>query len=307
MSIILITGATGLIGSRLREMLLKKGHIIKTIGRPVNGQTKDAYTWEPDKGHMNENALKGVGTIIHLAGAGVADSRWTKARKQEIISSRIQSTRLLYDTLSRTPNHVRTIISASASGYYGDGGSVWLTEDMAPADTFLAEVTRQWESEVARFEAIGIRHVSCRIGIVLSDRGGALPELMRTMPLGVAGYFAKEPLYYPWVHIDDVCGAFIHAAEHSGLRGSYNVNAPEPLTIKDLMKEIIDARQSRALLMPVPSFALRLAMGEMAEMLLSSQRCSSSKLRGAGYKFTYPTIGSALKEIFTQDKEGQNQ
>jgi uncharacterized protein (TIGR01777 family) len=298
MSNILMTGANGLIGTRLQVKLLEKGHVIKTIGRATNGKTQHGYTWDPPAGKMNENALKGVNAIIHLAGAGVADKRWSKARKKEILESRVQSTRLLFDTLSHHLHQVTTIVSASASGYYGDSGDKWLKEDMPASDSFLGEVCRRWEEEVAMFEKIGIRHVCCRIGIVLSPQGGALPELMKTFPMGVAGYLAKNPLYYPWVHIDDVCGIFTYAIENEKIRGSYNANAPDPLLIKDLIEAIVEAKKSNAVLMPVPPIALRLAMGEMADMLLGSQRCSSDKIRLAGYRFLFPEIKDALNDLF---------
>jgi uncharacterized protein (TIGR01777 family) len=205
---------------------------------------------------------------------------------------------LLYDTLAKTQNQVETIVSASAVGYYGDCGDEPVTEEHAPADNFLAQVTRSWEQEVARLEDIGIRHVCCRIGIVLSEHGGALPELVKTLPLGVAGYFSKVPLYYPWIHIDDVCGIMIHALENPKLRGSYNTTGPGPVTIKDLMKAILSARKSHAILTPVPAFALKLALGEMSEMLLSSQRCSDEKILKTGYKFLFPDLKKALEDIY---------
>lgn len=301
MSKILITGASGLIGTRLQQLLIPLGYDIHTIGRsaaPSPFKNVKSYTWDVAGRKMDAGAFEGVDAIIHLAGAGVADQRWTSGRKKEIMDSRVDSTRLLYDTLASRPNQVKTIVSASAVGYYGDCGDEVVKEDHPVAHTFLAEVTDRWEREVSRLSDLGIRHVSCRIGIVLSDHGGALPELIKTLPLGVAGYFSKSPLYYPWVHIDDVCGIMIHALENEKMNGSYNTSAPTPVIIKDLMKAILAAKKSKAILTPVPPFALRIALGEMAEMLLSSQNCSDEKIIKAGYKFKFPDLDQALSAIF---------
>jgi uncharacterized protein (TIGR01777 family) len=298
---ILITGANGLIGSRLQEMLLAREYEINTLGRTAHtsgSKQVRPYIWDIEAGRMDVRALEGVETIIHLAGAGVADQRWSADRKKEIMDSRVNSTKLIYNTLLKIPHQVKTIISASAVGYYGDCGDEIVTEEHPAADTFLAQVTRRWEEEVSKFENIGIRHVCCRIGIVLAEHGGALPELVKTLPLGVAGYFAKSPLYYPWVHIDDVCGIMIHAAEHSKVRGSYNTTGPGPVEIKDLMKAILAAKRSKAILTPVPGFALKLALGEMADMLLSSQRCSDEKILKTGYQFHFPALKGALEAVF---------
>jgi len=301
MAKILITGAGGLIGTRLQQILLERGHEIHTIGRSLHssiGPGIRAYTWDLSAQQMDPAALEGVDGIIHLAGAGVADERWTRARKKEIMDSRVDSTRLLLQTLAKYPHEVRTIVSASAVGYYGDAGDEVMTEKHPAADTFLAEVTASWEREVRRFESEGVRHVCCRIGIVLAPHGGALPELTKTLAVGVASYFDKTPLYYPWIHLDDVCGIMIHALEHTQLRGSYNTTAPDPVPIKDLMKAIVRAKKSKAILMPVPAFGIRLLLGEMAEMVLSSQRCSASKIMQAGYSFHYPDLDGALRDIY---------
>lgn len=299
MSKILITGADGLIGTRLQELLRDKGHTIHTIGRARPGKKKASrYTWDIAQQVMDPAALSGVEAIIHLAGAGVADERWTDSRKKEIYDSRIDSTRLLYNMLSAIPHQVRTVISASAVGYYGDRRADILRENEPPGQGFLARVVADWEREVARVEGLGIRHVCCRIGIVLSSRGGALPALVRSMPLGIAGYFARPDLYYPWIHIDDVCGIMIHALETTAMRGSYNTTAPDPILIKDLMKAIRSVRGSHAILTPVPPFALRLVLGEMSEVVLQSQRCGDGKIVQVGYRFRYRRLSDALEAVY---------
>lgn len=298
---ILVTGASGLIGQRLCQLLSQQGYTVHTLGRSAAGSsTHKHFAWNIEKGELDPKALEGVEGIIHLAGAGVADKRWTDARKKEIIDSRVNSTRLLYKALKKNPHSVKVIVSASAVGYYGDCGSATVTENHPAANTFLADVCKRWEHEVELFTELGLREVRCRIGIVLSRQGGALPELEKTIPMGVAGYFAKTPLYYPWIHIDDVCGIFMHALQNEQMRGPYNTTAPSPAPIKDLMRELLTARKSNALLLPAPTLALKLALGEMSDMLLSSQRCSANKVTEAGYAFKYPTLKKALKAIYNQ-------
>lgn len=295
---ILITGASGLVGSRLKQLLEVEGHAVHTLGRAKTG-VAGSFTWNPAKGTMDEKALEGVTAIIHLAGAGVAEKRWTDERKKEILDSRVQSTAVLFKYLKKFPNTVNTLVSASAVGYYGDCGATIVTEEHALGEGFLADVCQQWEDGVTKFESLGIRTVRCRIGIVLAKDGGALPELARTIPTGIAGYFAKPDLYYPWIHLDDVCGIMIHAVKTQSVHGAYNTTAPKPLLIKELLQHIVKAKRSHAILAPVPPFALKLALGEMSSMLLNSQRCSADKIVKAGYRFRFADIDKALRDIYS--------
>ena len=297
---VLITGASGLIGQRLTSLLLKEGVDCNLLGREGKSNLKDkrvkAFKWDIDTGEMDERAFEGVTAIIHLAGAGVADKRWTESRKKEIVESRVKSADLIYRFLKKGNHQVKTFISASAVGYYGDCGAELVSENHKPANTFLADVCKKWEQGAVKIGRLGIREVRCRIGIVLAEKGGALPELVKTIPLGVAGYFAKDNLYYPWIHIDDVCGIMIHALENPKLNGPYNTTAPGPILLKVLMQHILKVKKSSAILVPAPPFALKLAMGEMSEMLLSSQNCSDKKILDAGYRFKYADIDEALKD-----------
>lgn len=296
---ILITGASGLIGKRLTELLLADGFEVNTLSRnpPKNQNRLKHFSWNIHQQTIDVKAFEGVTAIVHLAGAGVADERWTAARKKEILESRVNSTRLLFQTLSSIPHSVACVVSASAVGFYGDAGAKILKEDAPPARTFLANVCVQWEQEVKAFSTLNIREVRLRIGIVLAKNGGALPELSKSIPWGIAGYFNKHPLYYPWIHIDDVCGIFIHAIKERGVSGAYNATAPQPLELKDLMSAIVKAMGKKALLIPAPAFALKMAMGEMAEMLLSSQNCSAEKIVKSGYTFQYTDAVEAVKNL----------
>lgn len=297
---VLITGASGLIGKQLVDMLTASGYMVNTLGRSKTdaGNGTQHFAWDIQKGEMDAKALDGVDTIIHLAGAGVAEKRWTDDRKKEIIESRVKSADLLFNFLKTNNQKVKTFISASAVGYYGDGGDEVIKEDHLPGTDFLAEVCVAWEQAAQQFTQLGIREVRFRIGIVLAPNGGALPELTKTLPIGVAGYFAKNNLYYPWVHVDDVAGMMVLAIENRNIEGAYNATGNKPLLMKELMEEIVKASGKKALVVPAPPFAIKLAMGEMSSMLLNSQRCSNRKIADAGYQFRFRTINAALKHIF---------
>lgn len=301
---ILITGASGLVGSQLVAQLIGKGYCVHTLGRakPKNSAENKylkSFQWNVESGTFDECALEGVDAIIHLAGAGVADKSWTTERKREIIDSRVKSAQLLYQWLSTHPHRVKSFISASAVGYYGDCGKKTIDESTPRGEGFLAEVCEKWENAAIQFSTLGIREVRCRIGIVMTKEGGALPELTKSIPFGVAAYFNKADLYYPWIHIDDVCGIFIHALETETMRGAYNTTAPTPLPMKELMQEILRAKKSNALLLPTPPLAIKIVMGEMSEMLLSSQRCSAEKILYTDYRFKFTRANEALRQLYS--------
>ena len=299
---VLITGATGLIGQRLSGMLLEKGIACNYLGRSARNDVKDkrinSFQWDVEKGLLDERAFEGVSTIIHLAGAGVAEKRWADSRKKEIIDSRVKSAGLLHRFLKKGNHEVKTFISASAVGYYGDCGAETISEDHQPGKDFLADVCKKWEQGAIKIGALGLREIRCRIGIVLAPNGGALPELTRTLPIGFANYFTKNDLYYPWIHIDDVCGIMMSVLENEMVSGPFNTTAPNPLLMKELMRHIIAVKKPGAALLPAPSFALKLALGEMSSMLLGSQRCSNEKILKTGYKFRFGDIEGALKDVF---------
>lgn len=301
---VLITGASGLIGHRLTELLLLKDYTVNHLGRaqkPLNSNNKNVshFCWDINKGEIDSKAFDGVSTIIHLAGTGVAEKPWTKTRKKEIIDSRTKSAGLIEAFLKKNRHTVKTFISASAVGYYGDCRDEIINEDKKPATDFLAGVCKKWEAATINIGNLGIREVRCRIGIVLAKNGGALPQLIQTLPLGFVNYFAKSNLYYPWIHIDDVCGIMIHALENKNMSGAYNTTAPSPMLMKDLMKEILVAKKSKALLLPAPPFALKMVLGELSEMVLGSQRCSDEKIIAAGFRFKFDSINEAFTNIFS--------
>ncbi len=296
---VLITGGTGLIGSRLTELLLEKGYEVAYLSRrQAEGTRVKAYQWDPEKGYLAEEAIREADCIIHLAGAGVADERWTTRRKKEILESRTRSSRLLYEGLQRTPNRVKTLLSASAIGIYGaDRGEELLTENASPGNDFLAEVTKAWEGAVQPVAGLGIRTVLLRIGIVLSDKGGALVKMAQPVRLGAGSPLGSGKQWVSWIHVDDLCRLFLYCLENPDIQGPYNAVAPEPATNEVLTKQIAEVL-GKPLFMPnVPAFALKLAVGEMAAAVLGSARVSSQKITRAGFTYQFPGLVPALRDL----------
>lgn len=303
---VLITGASGLIGKELISELLNHDFEVNTLTRKkfeCNKKVKQ-FLWNIEKGGIEERAFDGVATIIHLAGAGVADESWTAVRKKELWNSRINATKLLYQKIAALEHSsIKKIISASAVGFYGDRGATLLTEKSKAGTGFLADLCVAWEKEADAFSALGIEVAKTRIGIVISEKGGALPEMMKTVKFGVGGYFAKPDLYYPWIHISDIVSAFRFLAEHEELSGVFNFTAPKPVTHQNLMKATIAESGKFTLLVPAPSFALKLAMGEMADMLLNSQNCRPKALLDSGFEFKFSEVDKAMKDCFKTAKD----
>ncbi|GIV34352.1 MAG: NAD-dependent epimerase [Chitinophagales bacterium] len=292
---VLLAGGTGLIGTRLSALLLREGYSVSILSRSHRGTSGSLryYRWNIQKGYIDPEALAAATHVINLTGAPVAGSRWTPSRKRKILESRVLSTRLLREAATRS-DRIKTFINASAVGFYGNGGSRWLTETDQPGDDFLATVCRQWEQEAQQPDNASMRTVILRIGLVLAREGGALPELLRPMHFGIAPYFNSGNQIQSWIHADDVCGIFLHALRSTKMQGIYNAVAPTPVSNFELVRTLRNIKQRWALLLPVPAPVLRLMLGEMASMLLISQRCSASKIVEAGYSFLYPEIHQAL-------------
>ena len=291
---ILITGASGLIGSQLTAMLQQKGYQVAHLGRSKKSGVVPSFVWDVANRKIDLEALKGVSCIIHLAGAGVADKRWSDARKKEILDSRIQSTQLLIDTLKKTDHTVESFISASAIGYYGfTMEETVFHEESKPGTDFLAQVTKQWEDEVDKVSTLGIRTVKLRIGIVLSNKGGALVEMAKPVRFGVGAALGTGKQYMSWIHIDDLCNMFVKATEDANMQGAYNAVC-DWVTNKDFTKSVAQILKRPMLLPPVPAFAMKLLIGEMAAMIVNGSKVSSEKIRKTGFKFSFPDLKSAL-------------
>lgn len=294
---ILITGASGLIGKRLTEMLLKKGYQVAHLSRTKKSGMVSSFVWDVEAGIIDIASLEGVETIIHLAGAGVADKRWSKSRKEEILESRRKSTQLLFDTLSKNSNQVKNFISASAIGYYGFGQDEVFVEASPFGDDFLAKVTRAWEEEVDKIAALKIRIAKLRIGIVLSDKGGALVEIAKPIRLGFGSPLGNGKQYLSWIHIDDLCAMFIYAVETAAMQGAYNAVSGEWATNKE-MTEAIAKVLSKPLWLPnVPAFVLKIVVGQMAEIVLNGSKVSAEKVKDAGYSFKHTNLNQTLESL----------
>ncbi|MFN8261180.1 MAG: TIGR01777 family oxidoreductase [Chitinophagales bacterium] len=293
---VIITGGTGLVGKRLSELLKQHGYKVNILCR--NPKKTDEYKWNVEEGYMDESAFEGTEIIVHLAGAGVADQRWTDSRKKEIIDSRVASTRLLFKYLSKKTHTIKSFISASAVGYYGDRKNELLTEDDSAGTGFLAEVCRLWEQEADTIGTLNIPVSKIRIGIVLSKDGGALPKLDFPVKFGIGAYIGNGKQYVPWIHIDDLCNMFIHLIHHPEANGIYNACAPDIKTNREMSATIAQVLRRPFIPFPAPAFVIKTVMGEMATMLLMSNNCSSKKIIDTGFDFQYPTLNLALENIY---------
>jgi uncharacterized protein (TIGR01777 family) len=295
---ILITGASGLIGSRLTELLLQKGYQVSHLGRSKKRRPVPSFVWDVEKGKMDTEALAGVDTIIHLAGAGVADKRWTEARKKEILESRTKSSTLLYTTLASVNHSVKAVVSASAIGYYGFGFEEEIfTEEGSPGIDYLAQVTKQWEESVDQISSLNLRVVKLRIGIVLSDQGGALVEMAKPIRLGVGAPLGTGKQYLSWIHIEDLCAMFVKALEDDTLKGAYNAVSGEWITNFEMTKLIAKILKRPILLPNVPAFVMKILIGEMAVIVVNGSKVSADKIKKTGFQFRYSNLQEALESL----------
>jgi uncharacterized protein len=298
---ILITGGSGMIGQKITEQLLRDGYNVAWLSRSEDHGDQKIFIWDVKKKTIDPEAVKWADGIIHLAGAGVADKRWTEERKKIILNSRLESTQLLFDAIRVEEDKPKVIVSASAVNYYGmDTGDKVLTEEDKPGEAFLSEVVKKWEHEVKRFESLHIRTVMLRIGIVLSLEGGALPELLKppvTAPLGTG----KQ--YMSWIHISDLARMFRYALFTDQLHGPYNAGGPKPVSNRELTEKAAKLKGKPFINVGVPAFGLKLFLGEMADMVIGGNKMSSSKIQSSGFKFRYSTIDDALGQLFYQYKD----
>lgn len=304
METVLITGGTGLIGTALSNALVKGGYKVIILTRKVTKSQQPLLQyaqWNIAQQQIDEQAIKAADYIVHLAGANVADGRWTKKRKQEIVNSRVQTGALLVKALREIPNKVKAVVSASAIGWYGPDAIIpnprpFVETD--PADnTFLGTTCQQWERAIAPVTELGKRLVTFRIGIVLSNKGGAYAEFRKPLQFGMASVLGSGKQILSWVHIDDLIRLFVFALENKSIKGVYNAVAPHPVSNAQFIKQMAKIEGGFSVTMLVPAFVLKAMLGEMSVEVLKSATVSSAKIQQAGFRFRYPTIEAALKAL----------
>lgn len=291
---VLVTGSTGLVGKKIVSGLKDAGHQVVKL---VRGETRgsDEFTWDPEGGKIDARAFEGVDSVIHLAGEGIATKRWSAEQKAKIKDSRVKGTLLISNTIAALPKPPKALISASAIGFYGDRGNEMLTEGSTNGEGFLAEVCREWEGATRSAEAVGVRVVHGRLGVVLSRDGGALKMMLPPFMMGAGGPLGDGRQYMSWIDVDDAAKAFIYLATESNVSGAVNLVAPNPHTNGEFTKTLAKVI-SRPAFFPVPTIGVKVMFGEMGtELLLASNRVSSEKLVGSGYSFKYPDLDGALK------------
>ncbi|MDQ3002117.1 MAG: TIGR01777 family oxidoreductase [Fibrobacterota bacterium] len=297
---VLLTGATGFIGRILSARLAADGHTLRFLTRdPVAASGRlppgsKAFAW-PSGGMVPDQAMDGVEAVVHLAGENIGQWPWTRDRKNLILESRTQGTRRLVEAMGRAAAKPTVLVAAAAVGYYGDGGDRDLDEGSEPGTGFLAEVCVAWEREIFRASEMGIRTVAVRNGLVLGQ-GGALKKLLPVYRFGAGAVLGSGRQWWSWVHVEDTAGIFAHALSAEGLSGAINGTAPAPVMQREFAKALTKAVH-RPLLFKVPTFALRIPLGEMAATLLEGQKTDGTKLAASGYRFRYPRLEAALAEI----------
>jgi hypothetical protein len=294
---VLVSGATGLIGSALAPFLSTLGHDVRRLVRSGPAKGGNEVFWDPARGTIDAGALDGLDAVVHLAGENIAGGRWTEKQKGRIRDSRVQGTRLLCQTLAGLKQPPRTLICASAIGYYGDRGDELLAENSTSGANFLAEVCRQWEQAAEPAVKAGLRVVHLRFGVVLSAGGGALAKMLLPLRLGVGGRIGSGRQYMSWITLDDAVGAIGHALITDSLRGPVNAVTPHPVTNLEFTKTLGKVL-SRPTILPLPAAAARLVLGQMAdELLLASARVVPTRLLESGYAFRFPQLEPALRHV----------
>lgn len=321
MQTVLITGGTGLIGTALTQLLLQKGYNVIILtrskeppsaaeGLPQAQQTTNSKpqtvsyaTWDIHNQTIDINAIKSADHIIHLAGANVGDRRWTKKRKQEIVESRIKSSALIVKALEENENKIKTVVSASGIGWYGPDTPASLKrggfrENDPVAEGFLGDTCQQWEQSIEPVTKLGKRLVKLRTGIVLDKNEGAMREFKKPLRSGIATILGSGKQVMSWIHIDDICRLYLYVLENESMQGVYNAVTPQPVTNKTLVLQLAKHKRGKFyMVMHVPTFMLKLVLGEMSIEVLKSATVNNEKVRQAGYKFVYPSLESAMNQL----------
>jgi len=301
---VLVTGSTGLVGTALVSDLKQAGHTVCQLVRPstnmeaIRGSEGFDVRWNPATGELGAAAV-GADAVVNLAGASIAEARWTVARKQLLRTSRLDTTHALVNASAKMAARPRVLVSASAIGYYGDRGDELLNEESQPGSDFLSGICSEWESEAEKAQALGIRVVCARFGVILAKAGGALPKMARPFRLGAGGRIGSGKQWISWITLEDTVAILRFALENGAVRGPINLVSPQPVRNAEFTAALAAALH-RPALFPAPAFVLRLMLGEMADALLfSSQRVVPEQLQRLGYKFLRPDLASALTGLFS--------
>jgi uncharacterized protein (TIGR01777 family) len=301
---VVVTGATGFIGRPLVRSLLERGHQVAALSRDPRRSSEllplacEAVEWTPDSGTVDARVLHGADATVHLAGEPVAAGRWTPERKRTIRESRVSTARAIVAALNALPptERPRVMVTASAIGVYGDRGAEILDEQSPPGEDFLADVCKEWEREVFAAEALGVRAVAIRLGVVLGPDGGALRRMLTPFRLGLGGRIGSGEQWMSWIHLDDAVALFCFALENQSIRGVLNGVAPCPVTNRQFTRALARAVKRPALI-PIPAIVVRLLFGEMSQILLASQRVTPRTTQQMGFSFRYPDLSSALAQL----------
>lgn len=287
-----------MIGTRLTELLKHAGHSVSHLSRSIRNHGVKTFLWDIERKTIDGSALATADAVIHLAGENVGEKRWTKKRKEDILQSRLESTGLLFDELKKGNHNVKAFVSASAVGFYGPGDSEhYFTENDKQGEGFQADVVGKWERAVDKIATLGIRVVKVRGGVVLSEKGGALKEMMLPVKLYVGSPLGTGDQMMSWIHIDDLCRIFIKAVDDEHMQGVYNAVAPNPVSNRDLTKAMAKVLNKPLWLPRVPGLIIKVLFGEMSEVVLEGSVISSKKIQTAGFDFNFLDVEDALKDL----------
>ena len=290
---VLVTGGTGFVGGRLVEMLCERGDHVTIVTRTPKAPREpragvEYEAWLPDVSRFD--------AIVHLAGESVVGRRWNEKQKSRLWTSRVDSTRELVGAIAKSKQRPKVLVCASAVGYYGDRGAEVLLESSPPADTFLARLCVAWEADAAKAGPQGVRVASIRIGVVLGRGGGALKSMLPVFRLGLGGPFGDGQAWVPWIHVDDLCALIVFAIDDERARGAFNAAAPGIVQNGEFARTL-GRVLSRPAFLPVPGFALKIALGEVGSVLTASQRCVPARARELGFEFAHPDLEPALHDV----------
>ncbi|MBN1387976.1 MAG: TIGR01777 family oxidoreductase [Bacteroidales bacterium] len=296
---VLITGGTGLVGRALIPLLINSGYRVRILTRGKSSiDGTESFKWDIKNGYIEDGAVEGVDHIIHLAGENIGKGRWTKSRKKVIFHSRIDSARLLFDTVEKRNPKLNSFTSASATGYYGALTSGYIfSEKDPPAEDFTARVCIKWEEAAGLFRSGGYRTTLVRTGIVLSQKGGLLSKILPAVNIRFLPLFGKGNHYLPWIHIDDLCFIYLKIIDDNNIDGVFNAVAPGPVDYRTFIKTLSAVKNKKILIPPTPVLPWKIIFGEKASMLLEGSRVSADKIMSAGYEFRYPDLKPALENL----------